>query len=122
MFEIAVIATCLLVNALLAGVEIGFVSVSKPQLRYLARGGSAEARRILALRDNPERTLSVIQIGITLVSAVAAAVGGAGATESMTPLLQRRFGLSETLAEAISIVFVVIPITYPSVVFGELVP
>ena len=122
MFEIGVIATCLLVNALLAGVEIGFVSASKPQLRYLARGGSTEAQRILALRDNPERTLSVIQIGITLVGAVAAAVGGAGATESMTPLLRLRFGLSETLAEAISIVFVVIPITYLSVVFGELVP
>jgi putative hemolysin len=122
MFEILVIGTCLIVNALLAGLEIGFVSAPKPQLRHLAKSGSKEAQRILALRENPERTLSIIQIGITLVGAVAAAVGGAGATESVTPLLQSRFGLSEAPAEAISIILVVIPITYLSVVFGELVP
>ena len=102
--------------------EIGFVSAPKPQLRHLAKAGSKEAKRVLELRDNPERTLSILQIGITMVGAIAAALGGAGATESFTPFFQQKFGLSETSAEAISIILVVIPITYLSVVFGELVP
>lgn len=122
MFEILVILFCLSINAILAGFEIGFVSAPKPQLRHLAKNGSKEAQRILELRETPERVLSILQIGITLVGAIAAAVGGAGATESVTPFLQRRFGIAETPAEAISIILVVIPITYMSVVFGELVP
>lgn len=122
MFEIVVIAFCLALNALLAGLEMGFVAASKPQLRHLAKTGNEEARHILSLRESPERTLSVIQIGITLVGAIASAVGGAGATESVTPYLQARFGMGETLAEVLAIMAVVIPITYLSVVFGELVP
>lgn len=111
-----------MVNALLAGLEMAFVSAPKPELRHLAKKGNKEAKRILTLRENPERTLSIIQIGITLVGAVAAAIGGAGATESITPYLQQQFGWGETLAESLSIILVVVPITYLSVVFGELVP
>ncbi len=122
MFEILVIIACLLLNALLAGLEIGFVASPKPQLRHLAKNGSKEAKRLLELRETPERTLSVIQIGITLVGAVAAAVGGAGAAENLTPFLKVRLGLAEPAAEAIAIIAVVLPIIYLSVVFGELVP
>lgn len=122
MFEIIVIILCVTVNALLAGVEMGFVSSSKSRLRQMAKKGNQSAKQILEYRENPERTLSVIQIGITLVGAFAAAVGGAGATESITPYLQAQFGLSEAIAESISLTMVVIPITYFSVVFGELIP
>jgi len=57
-----------------------------------------------------------------LVGVIGAAVGGAGAEEWMSPILQARFDVSENTAEAISIVAVVIPLTYLSVVIGELVP
>ncbi len=87
MFELLIIGICLVINALLAGLEIGFVSAPRPQLRHLARSGSKAAQQILSLRENPERTLSIIQVGITLVGALAAAVGGAGATETLTPYL-----------------------------------
>ncbi len=122
MFELFVIILCLVINSLLAGFEMAFVSASKPQLRHLAHQGNKDAQHILSLRDKPERTLSIIQIGITLVGAIAAAIGGAGATESMTPWLVKKFELSEASSELISIVLVVIPITYLSVIFGELIP
>jgi putative hemolysin len=77
---------------------------------------------LLALRENPERTLSVIQIGITFVGALAAALGGAGAEEVIAPWMASYFGITETLAEIISILIIVIPLTYISVVIGELVP
>lgn len=120
--EIAIVAVCLSINAFLACIEMAFVSVGRPQLRQLMRKGNADARRLLRLRDNPERTLSVIQIGITLVGAISAAVGGAGAEESIQPWLIRTYGLREGAAEILAIVLVVLPITFLSVVIGELVP
>lgn len=120
--ELVIVIACLLVNALLACLEMAFVSVGRPQLRDAAKGGRSDAKRLLALRNNPERTLSVIQIGITLVGAISAAVGGAGAEEVLAPRFQNHFGWSEGTAEAIAILCVVIPLTYFSVVLGELVP
>ena len=122
MEEIVVIVLCLLVNALLAAYEMAFVSVPKPELRKLARSGQKEAQRILGLRESPERTLSIIQIGITLVGAISAAVGGAGASESIEPFFRGKLGMSESGAEFLAILSVVIPITYLNVVVGELVP
>jgi putative hemolysin len=74
------------------------------------------------MRQNPERTLSVLQVGITLVGIVSAAAGGAGAQESLAPVLSGTLGLSENLAEALAIAVVVIPLTLLNVVFGELIP
>ncbi len=56
------------------------------------------------------------------MGAVSAAVGGAGASESIEPLFRERFAMSENSAEFLSILLVVLPLTYLSVVVGELVP
>lgn len=122
MEEILVILLCLVLNALFAAYEMAFVSVPRQELKKLAKAGSGPAERISKLRESPERTLSVIQIGITLVGAISAAVGGAGATETIVPYIRREYGLSENAAESIAILSVVLPLTYLSVVVGELVP
>lgn len=120
--ELVVVAICLLLNALLSCLEMAFVSVSRPQLRQMAHSGNRDAQRLLSLRENPERTLSIIQIGITLVGAISAAVGGAGAEETLSPFFMNRLGWGEGTAEAVSIAIIVLPITFLSVVIGELVP
>lgn len=122
MFEILVVVLCLILNAFLSCVEMAFISVSKPHLKQLALKGNLRAQKVLKLHENPERTLSVLQIGITLVGAVSAAVGGAGAEELLSPFLQTHYGFSSRSADAISIVSIVLPLTYLSVVIGELVP
>lgn len=121
MTELLVVAVCLFVNMLLSGSEMAFVTVNRQQLKRLAPTNK-NARRLLHLKENPERTLSVIQIGITLVGAIAAAVGGAGAEEALSPWLMSQFQLSDNTAEAVAIAMVVLPISYLSVVVGELVP
>jgi putative hemolysin len=88
MFELLVIVICLLLNAVLAGAEIAFVAVNRPLLRQLVRQGDKKAKLLLQLRENPERTLSVMQVGITLVGALAGAVGGTGAEELLSPMLE----------------------------------
>jgi len=117
-----VVLVCLILNAILSCVEMAFVTVSKPHLKKLSQEGDKLARKILILKSNPERVLSVLQIGITLVGAISAAVGGAGAEETLSPFFQNLFNVSEEIAETIAIVTVVIPLTYFSVVIGELVP
>lgn len=122
MVETGIIILCLLVNALLAGAEMAFVAVSKPTLREAVRQGHKRAELLLRLRENPERTLSVIQIGITMVGALAGAVGGAGAEEALSPAIERWLGVTENTADTIAIGLVVLPLTYCTVVVGELVP
>ena len=101
---------------------MAFVTVSKPYLKKLANDGDKLAQRLMKLRMNPERVLSVLQIGITLVGAISAAVGGAGAEESLSPFFQNYLNISEEVSESLAIITIVIPLTYFSVVIGELVP
>jgi putative hemolysin len=122
MIETLIIVLCLFVNALLAGAEMAFVAVSKPGLRDLVRQGHKKAELLLKLREHPERTLSVIQIGITMVAALAGAVGGAGAEEVLSPSIETWLGVTEATADTIAIGIVVLPLTYFTVVVGELVP
>ncbi|MGE5087326.1 MAG: hemolysin family protein, partial [Bacillota bacterium] len=101
--------------------EMAFVTVRRAQLLRLTPQDK-RVRLLLQLKANPERTLSVIQIGITLVGAIAAAVGGAGAEEALSPKLAEFFTLSKSTADAVSIAIVVLPISYLNVAVGELVP
>lgn len=121
MFELTIILVCLAANAILAGSETAFIALNKQSLRTLVKQGDEKAALLLHLRENPERTLAVIQIGITFLGAFAAAIGGAGAEESISPWLQQK-GFGEKLSELLAIFLVVIPLTYASVVLGELVP
>ena len=121
-FELVTIAICLSLNAILSCFEMAFVTVSKPYLRKLAQQGDKVSLKLLSLRSNPERVLSVLQIGITLVGAISAAIGGAGAEEYLSPLYQTYFNISEEASETLAIMTVVVPLTYFSVVIGELVP
>ncbi len=91
MIEAGIIILCLLVNALLAGAEMAFVTVSKPGLRELIRQENTKAELLLRLREYPGRTLSVIQIGITMVAALAGVVSGFVAEEGLSPIIESWF-------------------------------
>lgn len=122
MEELLIVAACLSLNALLAAAEMAFVTVGRAPIRILAQRGSKPAKTLLELKNKPERILSVIQIGITFVGALAAAVSGVGAEESLSPGIERSLGVSEGVSEFIAIALVTIPLTYFNVVLGELVP
>lgn len=122
MYEFVIIMICLLISACLSASETAFIAVSKPALRELIKQGHENVKLLLSLREHPERTLSITQIGITFLGAFAAAVGGAGAEESIAPLLQSYLGLQTHSAELISLLIIVSLLTYINVVIGELVP
>lgn len=122
MGTLVVIICCLAINAILSAIEMAFISLNLPQLKMLKKQGDQKAANLLKYRENPERTLSVLQIGITLVGAVSAAVGGAGAEEALRPWFEVQYAMSEDLATFVAVTIVVLPLTYLSVVVGELVP
>jgi len=122
MWQFVVIVLCIGINALLAASELAFVALSNPRLKKMAQEGQKAAERVLALRETPERTLSVIQVGITFVGIVAAAVGGVGIDSWLGPKLMSQFQLSKGMSEVLSILFFVVPFTFINVVLSELLP
>jgi putative hemolysin len=75
----------------------------------------------LDLASFPDRFLSTIQIGITLVGILAGAIGGATIAEQLGTGLSVVPFISP-YSEAIGVGIVVLSITYLSLVLGELVP
>jgi CBS domain containing-hemolysin-like protein len=66
--RLLVIVTLLGVNAFFAGAEVSLISSRRAKLRALAERGNVGAQAALNLLGNPERLLSVIQVGVTLAS------------------------------------------------------
>ncbi|OGP90161.1 MAG: hypothetical protein A2156_12450 [Deltaproteobacteria bacterium RBG_16_48_10] len=121
--EVILIALLILLNGYLAGTEIAVVTARKSAIQQMAESGRRNAKIFLRLKEEPDRFLATIQIGITGVNVLASAVGGAAAIKVIKPVLQAvPFKPISMVAEPIAIGIVVVLITFFSVVFGELVP
>lgn len=121
MIELTIIIMLLVLNGIFAMAEIALVSAKKARLQQRAQQGSAGAFLALQLAENPERFLSTVQIGITLVGVLAGAFGGASLSEYVSPLLAQVPFLASH-AQELAFALVVMCITYLSLVIGELVP
>ena len=121
MTELFLIVLLLIFNGLFAMAEIAIVSAKKARMMERAEKGSSGAKLALKLAQNPERFLSTVQIGITLVGVLAGAFGGASLAGYVTPWLKAipfLAGYEEELAFGLVVAF----ITYLSLIIGELVP
>ncbi len=119
--EIAIILALVLANGVFAGAEIAIISLRKTRLSQLVDEGRASALAVKHLRDHPERFLATVQVGITIVSATAAAFGGAALSRQLAPLLARADAL-EPYADQLALAIVVALVSFLSLVLGELVP
>lgn len=119
--ELFIILALVLVNGVLAGAEIAVVALRGSRLDQLVAEKSRRARAVKALRDDPERFLATVQIGITVIGALAGAFGGATFAEDLAPLLRRVPRVGDH-ADTIALGLVVALISYLSLVLGELVP
>ncbi|MDQ3649183.1 MAG: hemolysin family protein [Acidobacteriota bacterium] len=120
-FEVLFIFLLLIANGVFAMSEIAVVSSRKARLQQRAETGDAKARAALALAVTPDKFLSTVQIGITLVGIFAGAFGGATLSEKLAAQL----ALVPVLApysRPLALVVVVAAITYLSLIIGELVP
>jgi putative hemolysin len=115
------IAILLLLNGVLAMAETALLSVRKTRLQNQRNKGDARAGIVLKLTENPNQFLSVIQIGITSIDLLIGALTGATLGVWIDLQLERFPSLAE-YSEIISILIGVLPVTYLSLVLGELVP
>jgi putative hemolysin len=119
--EIIIIFALILANGFFASSEIAIVSARRSRLQQQADAGKKSARQALDLAENPDRFLSTVQIGMSLISTLAAAFGGA----SISQPLSRWFSTIPALApyaDTLALGSVVVLITYFSLILGELVP
>jgi putative hemolysin len=121
-YELAVIVLMLFFNAVFAAYEMGLASISRARLAVLHNEKKRGAADALFMKERMEASLAIVQLGVTVVGAVAAATGGAGVQDEFAPYLHRAFGVSEASAEVLAIVLLIIPLTFVTVVFAELVP
>jgi putative hemolysin len=119
--EILVILLLVVANGVFAGAEIALVALRKTRLRELADEHRAGARAALALREKPERFFATVQVGITVVGATAAAIGGAAMAARLAPWIERVPWLARH-AHDVALGLVVALVSYLSIVVGELVP
>ena len=76
-WESLFILVLILANGFFAAAEIAIVAARKGRLQQLADEGDRQASVALELAADPNRFLPTVQVGITLVSTLAAVFGGA---------------------------------------------
>ena len=110
-----------LLNGFFAMSETALVSSRKARLRQRADEGDRGAKAALELTNSPNRFLSTVQVGISLIGVLAGAFGGATLAEPLAGAL-RSVPVLATYAGSIAFGTVVVAITYLSLILGELVP
>ena len=88
LLELLVVIVMVFVNAVFAAYESALASVTSARLNILANNGRPGAASALAMKDGIEKSLAVVQLGITLVGLIAGATGGASASEGIDPYCQ----------------------------------
>lgn len=119
--EIFAIGMLILLNGMLAMSEIAVISSRKIKLQKMSQDGNKGADITLELLESPNQFLSAVQIGITLIGILAGAFGGATISIYLNNYLSG-FSFLAPYSDTLSIIIVVLIITYFSLVVGELVP
>lgn len=119
--ELLIILLLILLNGLFAMSEVALISARKSNLRTRAMQGNKAAKRALQLAEDPDKFLSTIQIGITLIGILTGIYSGAALAGRFGELLAAT-GLPLHTATSIAQVTIIVVVTYFSIILGELIP
>ena len=119
--EILLLVLLIVANGIFSMSEMAIISSRKVRLQNMANQGNKKARVALDLAESPNRFLSTVQVGITLIGILAGAFGGATISEKLAENLDQ-VPLLAPYSQGLSFGLVVMAITYLSLIVGELVP
>jgi putative hemolysin len=121
MIEILIILGLILLNGLFSMAEIALVSARKARLEAQANKGDLRAKAALGLANKPESFLSTVQIGITLIGILTGIYSGEKIVANVQGFLLDIPQLAP-YAKGIATTFVVVILTFFSLILGELLP
>ena len=119
--DFILIAILTLINGAFAMSEMALTASRKVRLMAMAEAGDVGALAALQLNEHPTQMLSTVQVGITSIGMLNGIVGEAAFSESVSHILQS-WGLTVAVAAPAATTFVVVMITFVTLIFGELVP
>ena len=101
--------------------EIALISSRKSRLETAAKKGSKTAKTALDLANSPNKFLSAVQIGITLIGILTGIYSGNKITEDVE-LFISGYEAIKPYAHSVAVGIVVVVLTFFSLVLGELLP
>jgi len=120
-FDLVLIALLIALNGVFAMSELAIVSAREARLKSMVKGGSKGAQTALDLAADPNRFLSTVQIGITMIGILAGAYSGASLGRPVAERLAV-LGVEADMAQTLGFALVIVVTTFLSLVIGELVP
>jgi putative hemolysin len=119
--EIFIILFLIILNGVFSMSEIALISARKNRLETAAKRGSKNAQIALDLANSPNKFLSTVQIGITLIGILTGIYSGDKITEEVQGFIAG-FEVLKPFSSSIGIGIVVVVLTFFSLVLGELLP
>jgi putative hemolysin len=119
--EILIILFLILLNGVFSMSEIALISARKNRLETAAKKGQQNAKVALDLVNSPNKLLSTVQIGITLISILTGIFSGDKITTDVETFVAT-FPALQHYAHTIAVGIVVVILTFFSLVLGELLP
>ncbi len=119
--EVLFLFVLIIFNGFFAMSELALVTAKRSRLTKLADEGDKAAATAIKLGQDSTRFLSTIQVGITSIGILNGIIGENTLAEPLSLWLQT-FGMADKPSHIVATAFVVITITYTTIVIGELVP
>lgn len=119
--ELLIILFLILLNGLFSMSEIALISARKSRLESSAKKGNKNAKIALDLANSPNKFLSTVQIGITLIGILTGIFSGDKITSDVEAFVLT-FDFLKPQAHSIAVGIVVVILTFFSLVLGELLP
>lgn len=119
--DFLIIGILILINGFFSLSEISLVTSRKSRLESAAKKGSTKAKLALDLAENPNKFLSTVQIGITVIGILTGIFGGQSIAEQLATYFAQFTSIAD-YAHGLAVGIVVTCITFLSIVFGELLP
>lgn len=120
--ELGLVLLLALGNAFFALAEIALIASRKSRLRYLARS-SARAQVALRLAQHPDRFLSTVQVGITMITLITGAATGTAISDTIRVwMVELGLPMAAHASLVIGLVLGFVLVTIINITVGELVP
>ncbi|WP_297516398.1 hemolysin family protein [Flavobacterium sp.] len=119
--EILIILFLILLNGVFSMSEIALISARKNRLETAAKKGNSNAKAALDLANSPNKFLSTVQIGITLIGILTGIYSGEKVTQDVQDAIAGLPALAP-YADSLATIVVVVVLTFFSLVLGELLP